>query len=105
MKVPFKIIKIINIIALLFLLAGGYGLPFTGALQVLAAVLFLITFPRNKLIYIYFCLVILFFLIWDQHTIDWLFLLPIFLVFFLTYTIRNKKRKLKTENKITTKDY
>lgn len=92
MKVPFKVIEITNITALMFLLAGGYGLPITGFLQVFAAVLFLITFPKNKLIYSYFSLVIIFFLIWDWHTMDWLFLLPIFLVFFLTYIIYAQKR-------------
>jgi hypothetical protein len=94
MKVPFKIVELINIVALLFLLIGGYGLPFTGGLQVLAAVLFLTIFPKNKLIYIYFGLVIFFFLLWDRHSFGWLFLLPIALLFFLTYIIYNQKTKL-----------
>ncbi|WP_310554870.1 hypothetical protein [Flavobacterium sp.] len=91
MKTLFKTTKIINIIALLFLLMGGYGLPATGFLQVIAAIIFIIMFPKNKLIYIYFILVILFFLIWDQHSIDWLFAIPAFLIFFLTFIIYKQK--------------
>lgn len=91
MKTIFKITKIINIIAFLFLLLGGYGLPITGALQVTTAILFTIIFPKNKLIYIYFILVIVFFTIWDRNSLDWLFLLPMFLIFFLTYIIYKQK--------------
>jgi len=94
MKTTFKVVEIINIAALMFLLFGGYGLPFTGALQVLAAILFVLIFPKNKLIYIYFTLVILFFLIWDRQSMDWLFALPITLIFFLTFIIYNQKKKL-----------
>jgi len=94
MQVPFKTVELINSIALLFLLLGGYGLPFTGALQVLAAVFFWTIFPKNKLIYVYFGLVLLFFLLWDRHSFGWLFLLPITLLFFLTYIIYNQKKKL-----------
>ncbi|MFM9987421.1 hypothetical protein [Flavobacterium sp.] len=95
MKITFKIAEIINIIALGFLLLGFYGLAITGGLQVLAAILFILIFPKNKLIYIYFGLVITFFLIWDHHSMDWLFALPIFLVFFLTYIIYQQKKYLK----------
>ena len=94
MKTTFKIVEIINIAALMFLLCGGYGLPITGALQVLGAILFVLIFPKNKLIYIYFSLVILFFLIWDRQSMDWLFALPIALIFFLTFIIYNQKKKL-----------
>ena len=94
MKLSFKILEILNIAALMFLLAGGYGLPVTGVLQILVAIIFLITFPGNKLIYIYFGFVAIFFSIWDRHTLDWLFILPITLVFFLTYIIYNQKKKL-----------
>ena len=94
MKTTFKVVEIVNIAALMFLLLGGYGLPFTGALQVLAAILFVLVFPKNKLIYIYFSLVILFFLIWDRQSMDWLFALPITLIFFLTFIIYNQKKKL-----------
>ena len=94
MKTTFKVVEIINIAALMFLLFGGYGLPFTGAFQVLAAILFVLIFPKNKLIYIYFTLVILFFLIWDRQSMDWLFALPITLIFFLTFIIYNQKKKL-----------
>jgi uncharacterized protein len=80
-------IKITNIIALLFLILGGYGIAMTGVLQVCAATLFLLRFPKNKLIYIYFTLVAVFFLFWDQHSFDGLFAIPIFLIFFLTFII------------------
>ncbi|SEO53849.1 hypothetical protein SAMN05444671_3718 [Flavobacterium sp. CF108] len=93
MKTTFKVLEIINIAALMFLLLGGYGLAVTGGLQVLAALLFVILFPRNRLIYIYFGLVILFFLIWNGE-FSWLFLLPISLIFFLTFIIYNQKKKL-----------
>lgn len=91
MILPFKVIKVINMIALFFLLLGGYGLAFTGFLQVIAALFFLVTFPKNKLIYIYFAIVISFFIIWDRHTMNWLFIIPIGLIFFLTYIIYNQK--------------
>jgi hypothetical protein len=91
MILPFKVIKVINMIALFFLLLGGYGLAVTGFLQVITALFFLITFPKNKLIYIYFGIVILFFSIWDRHTMDWLFIIPIGLIFFLTYIIYTQK--------------
>jgi len=93
MKTTFKIIEIINIAALIFLLLGGYGLAITGGLQVLAATLFILIFPKNKLIYIYFVSVITFFLIWDG-AFDWLLLFPVSLIFFLTFIIYNQKKKL-----------
>lgn len=92
MKIPFTFIKIINIIALLFLLLGGFGLAITGLLQVIAAILFFLEYPKNKLIHIYFGLVIIFFIIWDRNSIDWLFAIPIFLLFFLTYIIHFQKK-------------
>jgi len=94
MKTTFKIIEIINIAALMFLIFGAYGLPITGLLQVLAAILFVLIFPKNKLIYIYFGLVFIFFLIWDRRSMDWLFTLPISLIFFLTFIIYNQKKKI-----------
>ena len=93
MKTTFKIVEIINITALMFLLLGAYGLPVTGALQVLAAILFVLIFPKNKLIYIYFGLVIFFFSFWSGD-FDWFFLLPIALTIFLTYIIYNQKIQL-----------
>ena len=92
MKIPFTFIKIINIVALLFLLLGGFGLAITGFLQVIAAILFFLEYPKNKLIHIYFSLVIIFFIIWDRNSIDWLFAIPIFLLFFLTYIIHFQKK-------------
>ena len=93
MKIPFKITKFLNIIALFPLLLGAYGLALTGFLQVIAAILFLLEFSKNKLIYIYFALVIMFFIIWDRNSMDWLFTIPIFLIFFLTYIIHFQKNK------------
>ena len=95
MRTTFKIVEITNIAALLFLLLGAYGLAITGTLQVLAAVMFLFLYPKNKLIYIYFGLVGIFFLIWKGETFDYTFLIPIFLIFFLTFIIYKQKRLLK----------
>ena len=95
MKILFKTIEIVNIIAVLFLLAGAYGIAITGFLQIITALLFVFVAPRNKLIYCYFGLVVFFFLIWDYSSMDWLFALPIFLVFFLTFIIYKHKKQLK----------
>lgn len=84
-----KVLKILNIIALLFLFGGAYGLPVTGFLQLIIATVFLILKPKNKLIYIYFALVILFFSLWNGD-FSWLFLIPLFLIFFLTYIIQTQ---------------
>ena len=97
MKNTFKILKIINLVALAFILVLGYGWPITGGLQVLAAIMFAIVFPKNKLIYVYFFSVILFFLVWgeicDWDTTNALFLIfPLILVIFLTYIIYNQKQ-------------
>lgn len=94
MRTLFTIAKIINIIALLFLLIGPYGLAITGALQVLAAAIYFFVFPKSKLIYIYFGLVALFFLIWDREGFSWLFAIPFFLIAFLSYAIHFNKNKL-----------
>ena len=94
MKTIFKITELLNIIGLMFLLFGPYGIAITGGLQVLAGALFIVQFPRNKLIYIYFLLVILFFTSWG-HDFTWLFALPIFLIFFLTFILYKQKRLLK----------
>lgn len=91
MKPTLKLIKFINGIALLFLIIGAYGLALTGILQVAAAVLFIITFPKNKLIYYYFGLVAIFFLIWNRKDIDLTFVIPVFLIGFLTYIIYTQK--------------
>ncbi len=93
MKATFKIIEVINIAALMFLLLGGYGLPVTGVLQVLAAILFVTIFPKNKLIYVYFGLVVFFFTFWSGD-FNWFFLLPVALIIFLTYIIYNQKIQL-----------
>mgnify|MGYP001794482564 CR=1 FL=1 len=94
MKITFQILRTINIVGLLFLFLGPYGLPVTGLLQVISALLFIILFPKNKLIYIYFALVGLFFFILnivDHSYTIWVFALPLFLIVFLTYTIYNQK--------------
>jgi len=90
MKRAFKIVEIINIIALLILGFLAYGVAVTGFLQIIAAIMFLILFPKNILIYIYFGLVIIFFCFWNGE-FDWLFALPIFLIFFLTFIIYKQK--------------
>jgi|GEM_PF-1126962 len=98
MNIAFKIVEIINIIALLFLGFLAYGVAVTGFLQIISAILFLFLFPKNKLIYIYFGIVIIFFCFWNGN-FDWLFVLPIFLVLFLTFIIYKQKSILsKTSN-------
>lgn len=92
MKTTLILSKIINIIALLFLLLGAYGLAITGALQVLAAIIYFLSFPKNRLIYIYFGLVGIFFLFWTG-SFNWWFSIPIFLLVFLTYIIHFQKIK------------
>ncbi|WP_055434981.1 hypothetical protein [Lacinutrix algicola] len=93
MKIAFKITKVINYIALLLLFLGPYGIAFTGGLQVLASLIFVILFPKNKFIYVYFGLVITFFLLWNGE-FNWLFGIPIFLIVFLTYIIQTQKIQL-----------
>lgn len=94
METAFKIVEIINITGLLFLLLGGYEIGATGFLQIIAATLFLLLFPKNKLIYIYFGIVIIFFSFCDGN-FDWLFALPIFLIVFLTFIIYKQKLEIK----------
>jgi len=89
-----KAVKIINITALMFLLLGAYGLPVTGALQVVATIIFLLLFPKNKLIYSYFVFVAIFFLLWDGDGFNCLFIIPFFLIIFLTYIIYTQKPTL-----------
>lgn len=91
MKTAFKIVKFINIIALIFLCFLAYGVAITGFLQIISAIIFLILFPKNKLIYIYFILVVIFFWFWDYGSFDWLFSIPIFLIGFLTFIIYKQK--------------
>jgi hypothetical protein len=98
MKTALKITEIINIVALLFLLMGAYGLAITGFLQVIAGLIFLGTFYKNKFIYSYFGLVIFFFAVWNGTLEDWFFIIPIFLIFYLTFIIYHQKQKLKKEN-------
>jgi uncharacterized protein len=89
----FKATKIINSIALVFLLLGAYGLPITGALQILAASMYFFVFPKSKLIYIYFLLAIVFFILWDGEKFNWLFSIPFFLILLLTYIIHFNKQR------------
>jgi hypothetical protein len=93
MKKLIKTAKVINIIALFFLIFIAYGLPITGALQLLAAFIYLLLFPKNKLIHIYFGFVFVFFLFWDYNTFNWLFLIPFSLIILLTYIIHFQKNK------------
>ena len=90
MKTILKASKVINIIALLFLIFGPYGIAITGFLQVIAA-LFLIVFPKNLMIYIYFAIVGFFFLFWDERVFHAFFLIPIGLIIYLSYLIHFKK--------------
>ncbi|WP_298903673.1 hypothetical protein [uncultured Psychroserpens sp.] len=93
MKTTLKTSKIINIIALCLLVLGPYGLPFTGFLQVIAAILFLIVFPKNKMIYLYFILVGVFFTLWDGSitTLNWLLIIPPYLLIHLSLLVHTKK--------------
>nr|WP_321224951.1 hypothetical protein [uncultured Psychroserpens sp.] len=91
MKTILQISKVINIIALLCLIWLGYGLMLTGILQILAAVLFFIAFPKEKLIYIYFTVVAIFFMIWEGNPFGWQFLVILGLMILLTCTIHTKK--------------
>jgi len=91
MKTAFDLSKIINVITLCCLLAGPCGLAITGFLQIIAALLFVVTFPKSKLIYLYFVIVALFFTIWKGNILGWQFILPIFLIVFLSLTIHTKK--------------
>ncbi|WP_040278800.1 hypothetical protein [Psychroserpens damuponensis] len=91
MKTILQISKVINILALCCLIGLAYGLVLTGALQVLAAILFFIAFPKEKLIYIYFAVVGLFFLIWEGNPFGWQFVIIVGLMILLTYTIHTKK--------------
>ncbi|WP_204346348.1 hypothetical protein [Psychroserpens algicola] len=91
MKTVFQLSKVINILALCCLAGLAYGLIFTGILQVIAAILFVIAFPKDKLIYIYFAIVGFFFLVWQGNIFGWQFIFPLGLMIFLTYTIHTKK--------------
>nr|WP_321237424.1 hypothetical protein [uncultured Psychroserpens sp.] len=91
MKTVFKISRFINVLALICLIGGPWGIIVTGFLQVIAAVFFLIVFPKNTLIYIYFIVVGLFFLVWNHKLDTWLFVIPLSLIFYLTYIIHYSK--------------
>ncbi len=94
MKKSHKSYKILNILALFCLLGGPWGLPFTGLLQIIAAIFFLISFPKDKWIYAYF-LITASYLIIIKIYINFFdlrfFIIPIFLVFYLTYVLHFKK--------------
>ena len=94
MRTTIKLARIINIVALLFLLLGGYGLAITGGLKIIAGFIYLLIFPKSKLIYTYFTLVASFFIFWDRnHSNDSFLILPILLILFLTYIIHLHERK------------
>ena len=57
MKTVHHTAKTLNVIILCFIIFGGYGLTRRGLLQVLASMLFLIVYTKDKLIYVYFILV------------------------------------------------
>ncbi len=94
MKTIYHASKVLNIMALFCILGGAYGLIFTGLLQMLAAFFFLIAFPKSKFIYTYFIITSLFFVLIKTHVFELfgpIFIVPIFLIFFLSYTIHFKK--------------
>lgn len=93
MELSFKVVKGINIVALLFISFGAYGLAILGALQVCAAIFYLLLFPKDKLIHLYFILVGVFFLVWDGK-LGWIFILPFGLALLLTYIIHFQKPTL-----------
>ncbi len=95
MKTVLKISKVVNIIALLFLFLGIYGLPFTGFLQVIAAILIFAVRPKERLLWVYFGIVIAFFCTWDYKIIQWqwIYIVPPSLILLLTYIIHFKKFK------------
>ena len=95
MIIIYQISKVLNVLALLFLLGGPYGLAFTGILQILAAFFFLIAFPKSKLIYTYFIITCLFFVLLKTNVYELfgpILLVPIVLIFFLSYIIHFKKK-------------
>lgn len=98
MNLIIKIARVINIIALCFLILGPYGLVITGFLQVISAIVIWLAFPKSKWIYSYFIAVILFFLVWDKRVESYMFLIPIMLLFYLTYLIHFKFKKVHYEN-------
>jgi hypothetical protein len=93
MKTILNTSRVINVLALICLLGGPWGIIFTGYLQVFAALFFLMAFPKNLWIYIYFGVVGIFFLIWNGKLDTWLFIIPICLIFYLSYIIHGTKNK------------
>jgi hypothetical protein len=85
--------KTLNVIVLCFIIFGGYGLTRRGLLQVLAFMLFLIVFPKDKLIYVNFILVATFFLLWNRNIMDlkWILITPAYLLIHLSDLIQSKK--------------
>lgn len=95
MTISFQISKVLNIIALICVLGGPYGLPFTGLLQVIAGMFYLYSFPKNKWIYTYFVITIMFLTLLKMGlftVFSWLFIIPpLLLIIFLSYIIHSKK--------------
>jgi branched-subunit amino acid permease len=94
MKTSLQISKVLNSPALFCLLGGIYGLPFTGVLQILAALFFLYAFPKSKSIYTYFVLVIVVFIVLKTGYVDpltGLIFAPLLLITYLSYLIYSKK--------------
>ena len=92
-KTTLNIAKTINIMALCCLIGGPYGIAFTGFLQVIAAIVFIFTVPKNKLIVLYFFLVLLYFLIWRGDIFGWQVTIPLGLIGLLTYIIHFQSKK------------
>ena len=92
MKHVLKASKFINITALLFLLFGPYGIAITGFLQVIAAIFICNSISKKTYgFYIYFAIVGLFFIFWNEKVFDWQFTIPIGLLIFLSFLIHSKK--------------
>lgn len=94
-----KILKVINTIALCFIIGGAYGLMFTGLFQLIAGIIFIFVFPKNTFIYIYFALVLLFFFMYMGNIFGWQLIIPVSLMFFLTYIIHVDSKKYTLKNR------
>ena len=91
----FLAIGIPLILALLSLSDGSFSSEallstmFTGVAQVVIALILFALNPKDKRLYVYFSITILFFIVWLGFNInhDWIFTLPPVLALFLTYIL------------------